>query len=76
MQYYPVFQVIRELASYDEPNQAPNEYIWWYDDDRWDSSVYFPAPTNAMDALMTFNVRQWHKIVSFIGPWKIWMDFR
>ena len=50
------FQVERELATYDEPNQPPFEHVWWYNDDRWDGAVYFPASTNAMDALMTFNV--------------------
>ena len=50
-------QIVDELRTYDDLALPPMEHIWYYNDDRWEESVYFNTPTSGMDAMQTFEVR-------------------
>ena len=42
--------------SYDEPNEGPYHYSWYYNDERWEETMFFTAPTSGVDHFTTFNV--------------------
>lgn len=54
-------QITEDLASYDEGSQGPYKHIWHHNDERWDETHFFTAPTGGMDTLQTFEVgsRAW-----------------
>ena len=45
-----------ELISYSLPADGPFFHTWYYQDSRWEESVFFSAPTTGMDTLSTFKV--------------------
>ena len=64
---YSLFQVIRELLTYNEGLSGtdwdfgndvdlPFQQNWYYPDDRWEGSVFFTAPTSGINHETTFNV--------------------
>lgn len=59
MKWFIYLKVVRELMTYDYPNEGPYEHTWHYDDERWEGTVYYPANTNGMDTLTTLEVRSY-----------------
>jgi hypothetical protein len=45
--------VIQELMTYDRPAEGPFVQTWYYNDPRWEESIFFSASTNGMDTLST-----------------------
>ena len=54
-----IIQVTRELLSLNSGDRdnidAPQQHIWYYDDERYEGSVFFNQPTTGIDHITTFN---------------------
>lgn len=47
-------QVTTEMFTYDQPFEAPYQHIWFVEHGNWEQSVFFHAPTAALDMNGTF----------------------